>query len=84
MAWGLLQGVPLRKASSLRKDATAFVKSVFVISMLSEVFTILDSFLNPMRCAADGARLIQARHSPETIITTLVSLFAPRRGRSVI
>ena len=44
------------------------------------IFTELD----PMRRAADGARLIQVRHSDEMISTKLVRCFLPGLGRSVI
>lgn len=55
--------------------ASFFLKSV--------IFVVL-AFLDPVGCAGDGARLIEARHSAELIWTTLVRFLAPRCGRSVV
>ena len=47
--------------------------SFFLKSMLFVVLTFLDIWT--LSAAADGARLIQASHSAETIVITLVSIF---------
>lgn len=54
--------------------------------MFFMVLTILVvvSNLDPIPRAAEGPRLIQASHSVEMTVTTLVRCFAPRCGRSLI
>ena len=51
--------------------------------MIFVVLTIFDG-LDPMRRAADGARVNHVCHSWELTLTMFVRLLQPRLGRSVI
>jgi hypothetical protein len=67
-----------RHSALILSSATPFLRSLLFV-----VLTISIK-LDPIRLAADGPRLSQARHSGETISIRFGRCLRPGRGRSMI